>query len=78
MDIEIEGNNTAIIQVHARNDAVTLEYDDVILLLFTPEDSSLIELYESKGEYIRDRMTVSIIDKDRKWSIIDCLAFNNQ
>ena len=74
VNIEIESNNTAIIELHARNDAVTLEYDDDVLLLFTPEDSNLIKLYESEGEYIRDGMTVHIIDKDRKQSMIGWLA----
>ena len=78
VDIDIEGNNTTIIELYARNDAVTLEYDDDVLLLFTPEDSNLIELYESKREYIRDRMTVRIIDQDRKQGMIGWLPSNNQ
>ena len=68
--IEVEGNAIERIELGTRNDDITLEYDDTILLLFIPENSSLIEFYESEGEYIRDNVTVHIIDDDRKQTMI--------
>ena len=71
MDIEVEGNTEALIELRTRNDAVTLEYDDTVILLFSPDESDLIEFYESVGEYIRNSVTVHIIDTDREfdWSM---------
>ena len=66
MDIEVEGDNEAVIELSTRNDNITLEYNDTVLLLFTPEESGLIEYYESRGEYIRESMSVHIVDDDRK------------
>ena len=48
------------------NDNITLEYNDTVLLLFTAEESGLIEFYESNGEYIRESMNIHIVDDDRK------------
>ena len=66
MAIEVEGNAIERIELCTRNDDITLEYDDTVLLVFTPEVSTLPEFYESKGEYIRDNAIIHIIDNDRK------------
>ena len=65
MNIEVEGNNKAMIELRTRNDNITLEYEDAVRLLFTPDEDDLIESYESEGEYIRDIVTVYIDDSDR-------------
>ena len=65
MPVEVEGNDVAIIELRTRNDDITLEYDDSVLLCFTPDEDDLIEFYEEEGEYIRNRVTVHIIDNDR-------------
>ena len=72
VDIEVEGNTEALIELRARNDAVTLEYDDTVILLFSPDESDLIEFYENEGEYIRSSVAVHIMDSDREfdWTII--------
>ena len=66
MEIELQSDPVAKIELCTRNDAVTLEYDDTVLLLFSPDESDLIQIYEDEGEYIRDIVTVHIIDNDRK------------
>ena len=53
-------------EVRTRNDDITLEYNDIIILEFTPDDPSLIEFYEEEGQYIRDTVNVNIIDNDSK------------
>ena len=63
--IEVEGSDEASIELRTRNDDITLEYDDTVILVFTPEDD-LIEIYEEEGEYIRDSVVVHIVDNDRK------------
>ena len=55
-----------MIELRTRNDAVTLEYDDTVLLIFTPDENDLIEFYEGAGEYIRNSVVVRIVDNDRK------------
>ena len=64
--IEIDGDTEAMIELCTRNDNITLEYNDTVLLLFTPEKSDLNEIYKSHGEYIRESMNVHIVDDDRK------------
>ena len=66
MDIEIDDATEAMIELFTRNDNITLEYNDTVLLLFTPKQSDLIEFYENNGEYIRESMNVHIVDNDRK------------
>ena len=66
MDVDVEGNAEAMIELRTRNDDITLEYDDTVILVFTPEDDNLIADYEAAGEYIRDRAVVRIVDNDRK------------
>ena len=66
MEIEVEGNIEARIELNTIHDSISLEYNDTIILFFSPEESDLIEFYESEGEYIRDIVTVCIIDIDSK------------
>ena len=67
MNVEVEeGFEFATIELRTRNDDITLEYDDTVILVFTPDEDDLIEFYEGEGEYIRDRVVVYIDDNDRK------------
>ena len=54
------------IRLFTSNDHITLEYDDRIQLVFTPNDPALIPGVESVGEYIRDTAIVNIIDNDSR------------
>ena len=47
-------------------DQITLEYDDRIKLIFTPNNPALIPGVEDVGEYIRDTAIVNIIDNDSR------------
>ena len=58
--------NRADIRLFTANDEITLEYDDRVLLRFTPDNPGLIPGLEGMGEYIRDTATVHIIDSDCK------------
>ena len=58
--------NRADIRLFTDNDEITLEYDDRVLLRFTPDNPGLIPGLEGMGEYIRDTATVHIIDNDCK------------
>ena len=78
MKIEVEGSDEVMIELHTRNDDITLEYNDSVLLIFTPNGDDLIEFYESEGEYIRDNVIVHIIDNDRMYFIFGWLVLNNQ
>ncbi|CAI8047959.1 hypothetical protein GBAR_LOCUS26511, partial [Geodia barretti] len=60
----IRVTNSAEIRLFTSNDEITLEYDDRVLLRFTPDNPSLIPGLEANGEYIRDTATVNIIDND--------------
>ena len=62
----IRVTNSAEIRLFTTNDEITLEYDDRILLMFTPGNPVLIPGLEGYGEYIRDTATVHIIDVDCK------------
>ena len=64
--VEVEGSDVAMIELRTRNDDITLEYDDTVILSFTPDEDDLIEFYEGEGEYIRDSVVVRIDDNDRK------------
>lgn len=72
----IELNNAEInstdIRLYISNDAITLEYNDTVVLRFTPDSSALIHGVESAGEYIRDTAIVYIIDENRK----SCVHYN--
>ena len=56
----------ATIELRTRNDDITLEYNDTVILIFTPDEDDFIQSYEAAGEYIRDSVVVRIIDNDRK------------
>ena len=60
--------NRADIRLFTANDMITLEYDDRVLLRFTPDNPVLVPGVEGIGEYIRDTATVHIIDNDCKCS----------
>ncbi|CAI8019897.1 hypothetical protein GBAR_LOCUS11919 [Geodia barretti] len=47
-------------------DAISLEYDDRVLLRFIPDNPDFIPALEANGEYVRDRATVHINDSDGK------------
>ena len=54
------------VRVTALSDDIALEYDDSVILTFTPNDPDLISTVEAAGEYIRDTATVNIRDNDCK------------
>ena len=56
------------IQLFSDNDAITLEYNDTVILRFTANSglAPLISQLEMAGEYVRDTAIVDIIDNDRK------------
>ena len=65
--IIIDGSNNATsIRVFPVNDEITLEYDDRVLLRFTPAETNLFSDLSNQFEYIRDTAVVNIIDNDRK------------
>ena len=59
-------NNATDIPVFPVNDEITLEYDDRVLLRFTPAVTNLFSDLANQFEYIRDTAVVNIIDNDRK------------
>ena len=70
MDFEnlqpIHFETSADIRLFTTNDVITLEYNDTVILRFTPDNSLLIAGVESRGEYIRHNATVNITDNDSK------------
>ena len=66
----IRVTNSAGIRLFTANDEITLEYDDRVLLMFTPDNPVLISGLEWVGEYIRDTATVHIIDNDCKCAFL--------
>ena len=62
----MQDNNTEIC-LFTTNDNVTLEYDDTVILRFTPDNPAFIPDVESRGEFIRDIAVVNIIDNDSKY-----------
>ena len=63
--ITVDGS-MANIRFFTTNDEVTLEYEDTVILRFTPDSDRLIPGVESVGQFIRDTATVTIIDNDSK------------
>ena len=45
---------------------VSLEYNDSVILTFTPDTPFIIDALANEGEYVRDTAVVNIIDSDRK------------
>ena len=58
--------NETEIRLFTSNDQITLEYDDSVILTFTPDNPVLVAGLETQGEYVRDSATVHIIDNDCK------------
>ena len=58
--------NETEIRLLTSNDETTLEYDDRVILTFTPDNPALIRGLEAEGEYVRDSAIVHIIDNDSK------------
>ena len=56
----------AEIRLFTAKDVITLEYNDRILLTYTPSNPGLIPGVEGAGEYIRNTAIVRIIDNDSK------------
>ena len=56
--------NETEICVFTSNDEITLEYNDRVILIFTPYNPTLITGLEAQGEYVRDSVIVYIIDND--------------
>ena len=62
----ISFETSADIRLFTTDDNITLEYDDTVILRFTPDNSSFIPGVEGAGEFIRDTAVVNIIDNDSK------------
>ena len=62
----ISFNNEADVRLFTTNDQITLEYDDYVILTFTPANPAVITGLEGEGEYVRTSAIVNIIDNDRK------------
>ena len=54
------------IQFFARNDEVTLEYDDNVILAFVSDFDGFVTQVEDVGEFVRNTTIVHIIDNDGK------------
>ena len=59
-------NNATDIAVFPVNDEITLEYNDRVLLRFTPAVTNLFSDLANQFEYIRGTAVVNIIDNDCK------------
>ena len=57
------------IRLFTHNDEITLEYNDNVILMFTPDNDTLIPGIEDVGEYVRSTTTVIINDNDRMYSL---------
>ena len=66
--------NEAEIRLFISNDEITLEYDDSVILIFTPNNAAIITGLEAQGEYVRDTVTVQITDDDSKCYIGSTLS----
>ena len=63
----IRCETSAHVHLFTSNDDLTLEYNDTVILRFTPDSPLLLPGIESTGEYVRDTATVYIIDTDSKY-----------
>ena len=68
--------NEVEIRIFTSNDEITLEYDDRVILTFTPDNPALIPGLEARGEFVRDTATVNIIDNDSKCCFSVLAALN--
>ena len=58
--------NNPIIRLSVLDDDTTLEYDERIILIFSPDVPGFIGMVEEFDEYIRDTAIVNVIDNDGK------------
>ena len=58
--------NETEVRLFTSNDEITLEYDDRVILSFTPDNPALITGLEAEGEYVRNTATMNIIDNDSR------------
>ena len=72
----ISFENEAEIRLFTSNDEITLEYDDRVILSFTPDNPALITGLAAAGEYVRDTATVNIIDNDSRCCLSVLAALN--
>ena len=56
--------NATDIRLFITNDDISLEYDDMVRLTFTPDSPDLISDTENQGMYVRETATVNIVDND--------------
>ena len=52
--------------VFLSNNGVTLEYNDQFALVYIPDDPNIIADLEVAGQFVRDYVTVTKVDNDRK------------
>ena len=57
-----ETDNSVPVRLFTSNDVITLEYDDYVIITFTPENPAIIGALETEGEYIKNTAIVNIID----------------
>ena len=55
------------------DDEITLEYEDTVILRFTPDSPAFIPTVEGAGEFIRDTASLHIVDNDRKSTFMKTL-----
>ena len=65
-------------QMSAVDDVITLEYNDRIVLMYTPSVAGLIGRVEGAGEYVRNTAIVRIIDNDSKFSLYKQLYYTDE
>ena len=63
--------NETEIRLFTSNDQIALEYDDSVILTFTPDNPALIPGLEAQGEYIRHTAIVNFIDNDSMYLFIN-------
>ena len=73
----ISFENEAEVRLFTSNDQITLEYDDSVILTFTPDNPLLIPGLEAEGEYIRHTATVQIIDDDSEAAYFSVCLFDS-
>ena len=56
----------ATIPLLATNDGITLEYNDSVVMTFSPTIASITQVLKDAGEFLRDTAIVNIIDMDCK------------
>ena len=59
------------------DDGITLEYDDSVILTYTPQTTNLTDLIASAGEFVRDNATLIITDNDSELSCSAAACVHN-